>query len=473
MPPKAQTLLDKIWERHLVSPETTAEPAILFVDLHLIHEVTSPQAFAELERRNLQVRHPERCLATMDHSTPTLPQLPAGGWADIDGSAANQLQTLEANCAEFKIELLGLDSPNRGIVHVVGPELGATQPGMTIVCGDSHTSTHGAFGALAFGIGSTEISHVLACQALLQRKPLSMAVNLVGSPGTGTDAKDLVLAILATIGVDGGTGHVLEFRGQSLESLSMAGRMTVCNMAIEAGARAGMIAADDTTFAYLEGRPKAPTGKLWEQSLDEWSRMRTDPDASFDKEVDVDLSDLAPMVTYGTNPGMVMPIDGRIPEASDDSSAKALDYMQLVGGEQILGNPVDLVFIGSCTNSRIEDLRAAASIMKGRRVASGLRALIVPGSEKVKRQAEDEGLDQVFTAAGAEWREPGCSMCIAMNGDRAEPGQYVMSTSNRNFVGRQGKGSRTFLASPLTAASAAIRGEVADPRELITEEVPG
>ncbi len=467
----AKTLLDKIWEQHIVSPETAAEPAILYVDLHLIHEVTSPQAFAELESRGISLRHPERCLATMDHSTPTLAQLPGGGWAEIDGSAAKQLKTLEENCRQHGIQLLGLDSPDRGIVHVVGPELGATQPGMTIVCGDSHTSTHGAFGALAFGIGSTEISHVLACQALLQRKPRSMAVTLSGRPGPGTSAKDLVLAILARIGVDGGTGHVLEFRGEALASLSMAGRMTVCNMAIEAGARAGMIAADATTYAYLEGRPKSPVGKAWEAALEGWSKMHSDPAASFDREVHVDVNNLAPMVTYGTNPGMVIPIDERIPQPEDESAAKALEYMNLRADDQILGKPIDLAFIGSCTNSRIEDLREAASIMQGRQISSRVRTLIVPGSESVKRQAESEGLDKVFLAAGAEWREPGCSMCIAMNGDRAEPGQYVMSTSNRNFIGRQGKGSRTYLASPLTTASAAICGEIRDPRELLREEM--
>ena len=378
---------------------------------------------------------------------------------------------METNCAEFGIDLYGLNSTRQGIVHVIGPELGLTQPGMTIVCGDSHTATHGAFGALAFGIGTSEVEHVLATQCLLQHEPKTMEIRLEGSIPNGITAKDVILAIIAQIGVSGGTGHVLEYSGSAIRALNMEGRMTICNMSIEAGARAGMIAPDDTTYKYLAGRPFAPAGAAWEQALAEWNTLRTDPGAVYDKTITLNASALEPMVTYGTNPGMAVPVSGRIPDPARVSDTnqkaaleKALAYMDLRPGQPLLGQRIDVVFIGSCTNGRLADLRAAASLLKGRQVAPGLRVLVVPGSQDVKRQAETEGLDQVFRAAGAEWREPGCSMCIAMNGDQLEPGQYAVSTSNRNFEGRQGKGGRTFLASPLTAAASALSGKIADPR---------
>ncbi len=464
-----RTLFENIWDRHLVTAETSETPAVLYIDLHLIHEVTSPQAFDLLRQRGLPVRRPERTLATMDHSTPTLAASLAGGMPP--GPAREQVATLQDNCREFGIELHDLESPQRGIVHVMGPELGATQPGSTIVCGDSHTSTHGAFGALAFGIGTTEVAHVLATQSLLQRRPATLAVNLSGRLGPGVSAKDLVLAIIREIGVSGGTGHVIEYRGEAIRSLSMEQRMTVCNMSIEAGARAGLIAPDDTTFEYLAGRPLSPSGVDWEHALERWRELPGDEDAVFDRSVDIDVSELEPMLTYGTNPAMAMPVTGKVPVPNGDAGLRrALDYMGLGAGEPLLGRPVDVVFIGSCTNGRLSDLRDAARVMAGRRVADGVRMLVVPGSQDVKRSAEAEGLHRVFTEAGAEWRESGCSMCIAMNGDSVAAGQYAVSTSNRNFEGRQGAGARTLLASPLTAAAAAVSGQISDPRQYLEDD---
>ena len=458
-----KTLFEKVWEDHLVTPETEETPAVLYVDLHLVHEVTSPQAFTLLRERGLRVRRPERTLATMDHSTPTRADLLYGQLPQ--GAAQNQIATLQNNCKEFGIELHDLKSKQRGIVHVMGPELGATQPGSTIVCGDSHTSTHGAFGALAFGIGTTEVAHVLATQSLLQRKPKTLAINIAGRLGKSVTAKDLILAIIGKLGVGGGTGHVLEYRGEAISAMSMDARMTVCNMSIEAGARAGMIAPDETTFHYLEGRPMSPTGVNWDHAVARWQQLRTDDGAFYDRQIDIDASNLEPMITYGTNPGMMMPITGRIPSIDGDAAAgRALEYMGIEPGEMLMGRSIDVVFIGSCTNARLSDLRQAAVLMAGRRVANGVRMLVVPGSQEVKRRAEAEGLAQVFVEAGAEWRESGCSMCIAMNGDSVGPGQYAVSTSNRNFEGRQGTGARTFLASPLTAAAAALSGCISDPR---------
>jgi 3-isopropylmalate/(R)-2-methylmalate dehydratase large subunit len=459
-------MLDKIWQQHLVLPETEETPAVLYIDLHLTHEVTTPQAFAVLRERGLKVRRPERTIGTLDHSTPTL--APALAAIPVtDSPQARQIMAFERNCREFGIELLGLDSDARGIVHVIGPELGLTRPGSTIVCGDSHTSTHGAFGALAFGIGTTEVGHVLATQCLLQRKPRSMAVEVSGRLAAGVSAKDLILAIIGRIGVGGGTGHVIEYRGSAIQALSMEERMTVCNMSIEAGARAGMVAPDETTFAYLQGRPRAPQGEAWEAALARWRLLPTEAGAQFDKVVELDASGLAPMITYGTNPGMVMPVTGTIPERPDDELLqRALGYMGLEAGAPIAGQPIDVVFVGSCTNSRISDLREAARVLEGRKLAAGVKMLVVPGSQRIKRQAEEEGLARVFVDAGAEWRESGCSMCIAMNGDGVGAGQYAVSTSNRNFEGRQGTGARTLLASPATAAAAAVTGRLTDPREL-------
>jgi len=468
-----RTLFDKIWASHVVSPQADDHPATLYIDLHLVHEVTSPQAFDELRQRGLRVRRPDRTLATMDHSTPTTPRSPAGVIPVTDALAAAQLEKLAANCNEFGIPLYRLGSENQGIVHVIGPEQGLTQPGMTIVCGDSHTSTHGAFGALAFGIGTSEVAHVLATQCLLQYKPKTMQVRVDGRLQPGVTAKDIILAVIAQIGIEGGTGHVIEYTGEAIRALNMEGRMTICNMSIEGGARAGMVAPDDTTFAYLAGRPYAPRGEAWERAVATWRMLPTDPGASYDQSVTLDATTLEPMITYGTNPGMGMPITGRVPDPAairDVSQRQALDkalvYMGLQPGQPLLGQKVDVVFVGSCTNSRISDLRAAAEIMRGRRVAEGVRMLVVPGSQQVKAQAEAEGLHEIFRAAGAEWREAGCSMCIAMNGDQLQPGQYAVSTSNRNFEGRQGKGGRTFLASPLTAAAAAVTGRITDVRSL-------
>ena len=442
-------------------------PAILYIDLHLVHEVTSPQAFTGLRERGLKVRRPDKTVATADHSTPTHDlSLPIA-----DEIAARQIRQLEANCRDFGIQLYDMSHPDRGIVHVIGPELGLTQPGMTIVCGDSHTSTHGAFGALAFGIGTSEVEHVLATQCLLQRQPRTCEVRLDGRLSPYLTAKDIILALIAKIGIGGGTGHVFEYTGMAIRSLKMEERMTVCNMTIEAGARAGLVAPDETTFEYLAGREFAPRGAHWERAMTGWRELTTDEGAVYDQTITMDVSTLEPMITFGTNPGMGMKITGRIPDPdhlpdANDKLAltKALTYMKLRPGEKLLGQPVDVVFIGSCTNGRLSDLRDAARVLKGRTVAPGVRVLVVPGSGAVKRQAESEGLDRLFKEAGAEWREAGCSMCIAMNGDQLKPGQYAVSTSNRNFEGRQGKGGRTFLASPLTAAAAAITGQISDVR---------
>ena len=459
-----KTLFDKVWDDHVVVPETPDTPAVLYIDLHLIHEVTTPQAFALLRERGLPVRRPDLTLATMDHSTPTTPVSSIRDLAVVGEGAANQIRQMETNCRDFGIDLLGFDSEHRGIVHVIGPELGASQPGKTIVCGDSHTSTHGAFGALAFGIGTTEVGHVLATQCLLQRKPKSLAVNVSGRLPAGVTAKDVILAIIGQIGVDGGTGHVIEYRGEAIEALDMEARMTICNMSIEAGARAGMIGPDDTTIDYLAGRPRVPQGEAWDAAKERWRTLRSDDDARFDKTVTIDAAALQPMVTFGTNPGMVVGVNDPVPAATDASFRKALDYMQVAPGKPMSENPVDVVFVGSCTNGRLSDLQQAAAILEGRKVADGVRMLVVPGSQQVKRRAEALGLDRVFTAAGAEWRESGCSMCLGMNGDTVATGQLSVSTSNRNFEGRQGIGARTVLASPATAAASAVAGRVADPR---------
>jgi 3-isopropylmalate/(R)-2-methylmalate dehydratase large subunit len=465
----AKSLFEKIWASHVVAPETDDTPAVLYVDLHLLHEVTTPQAFDLLRAKGLPVRRIDKCLATLDHSTPTVPVTTLKDLELVsEPSAAKQVRQMERNCKDFGIELRGFESRDRGIVHVMGPELGATQPGATIVCGDSHTSTHGAFGALAFGIGTTEVGHVLATQCLLQRKPKTLAINVGGQLPADVTAKDLILAIIGKIGVGGGTGHVIEYRGSAIRALSMEERMTVCNMSIEAGARAGMIAPDDTTYQYMAGRPLAPQGAAWDAALAKWRQLPSDAGAVFDEEISIDASALRPMVTFGTNPGMVIPIDGRVPEDDDPAFRKALGYMQVEAGKPLLGTPVDVVFIGSCTNGRLSDIRAAAQVLRGRRVAERVRLLVVPGSADVKRQAEAEGLDEIVRAAGGEWREPGCSMCIGMNGDTVAAGKLSVSTSNRNFEGRQGKGARTVLASPLTAAAAAVNGVITDPRELVS-----
>ncbi|MEO7839314.1 MAG: 3-isopropylmalate dehydratase large subunit [Anaerolineales bacterium] len=470
MPNTPKTLFQKIWDSHVVA-EQPESPAVLYIDLHLVHEVTSPQAFTGLRQRGLKVRRPDKTLATMDHSIPTTPlDVPIA-----DALAAAQIKQMETNAAEFGITLHGMDSPHRGIVHIIGPELGRTQPGMTIVCGDSHTATHGAFGALAFGIGTSEVEHVLATQCLLQNKPKTCEVRVNGSLSSGVSAKDVILALIARIGVGGGTGHVFEYTGEAMRGLSMEQRMTICNMSIEGGARAGMIAPDNTTFEYLHGRDFAPKGEEWDQALAKWKSLPTDEGATFDKSITLNASELEPMITYGTNPGMGMRITDRIPTVESFSEPsqkaafeKAMNYMGLQPGQSLLGKKVDVVFIGSCTNSRISDLRLAASFLKGRKVADGLRLMVVPGSQDVKKQAEQEGLDKIFKEAGGEWREAGCSLCIAMNGDNLQPGQYAVSTSNRNFEGRQGKGGRTFLASPITAAASAINGVVTDPRTVLS-----
>lgn len=465
-----KTLFDKIWESHVVTEQEGA-PAVLYIDLHLVHEVTSPQAFTGLRTRGLKVRRPDKTLATMDHSIPTTPiDVPIA-----DQLAAAQIKQMETNAAEFGITLHGMTSPHRGIVHVIGPELGRTQPGMTIVCGDSHTATHGAFGALAFGIGTSEVEHVLATQCLLQRKPKTYEVRVEGTLKPGVSSKDIILALIAKIGTGGGTGHVFEYTGSAIRSLTMEQRMTICNMSIEGGARAGMIAPDEVTFEYLKGREFAPQGADWDKAVAYWKTLATDEGATYDKSITLNADEIEPMITYGTNPGMGMGITGRIPTVESFSEPsqkaafeKAMAYMGLQPGQSLLGQKVDVVFIGSCTNSRISDLRLAASIIKGKKVASGVRVMVVPGSQDVKKQAEQEGLDTIFKEAGAEWREAGCSMCIAMNGDQLQPGQYAISTSNRNFEGRQGKGGRTFLASPVTAAVTAIHGVVTDPRTVLS-----
>jgi 3-isopropylmalate/(R)-2-methylmalate dehydratase large subunit len=469
-----RTLFEKIWDAHIVRPQTAEAPAILYIDLQLIHEVTSPQAFTEMRQRGLTVRRPDKTLATMDHSTPTTPRGLDGIIPVTDPQAIEQLNQLEKNCAEFGIPLFKLGDDRQGIVHVIGPEQGLTQPGMTIVCGDSHTSTHGAFGALAFGIGTSEVAHVLATQCLIQSKPKTMEVRIDGRLQPGVTAKDIILAIIAQNGVGGGTGYVFEYTGEAIRALSMEERMTICNMSIEGGARAGMIAPDETTFAYIAGRPYAPKGAAWDAAVAAWRTLPTDEGATYDATVTLDANALTPMITYGTNPGMGMPIDGRIPIPSDMSDPgqrsaldKALRYMDLEPGVPLLGHKIDMVFIGSCTNSRISDLRAAAGMIKGRQVAPGVRVMIVPGSQQVKQQAEAEGLHEIFKAAGAEWREAGCSACLAMNDDKVPPGKYAVSCSNRNFEGRQGPGARTFLASPITAVASAVTGVITDPREMM------
>ena len=464
----AKTLSEKVWDRHVVR-SAEGEPDLLYIDLHLIHEVTSPQAFDGLRLAGRTVRRPDLTLATEDHNVPTdsLEQ------PVKDPISRKQMETLRANAAEFGIRIHPMGDPGQGIVHVIGPEKGLTQPGMTIVCGDSHTSTHGAFGALAFGIGTSEVEHVLATQTLPQVKPGTMAVTVEGDLPPGVTAKDVVLAIIGRIGTGGGIGSVIEYRGSAIRALSMEGRMTVCNMSIEAGARAGLIAPDDTTFAYLEGRDHAPKGAAWERALDDWRSLVTDDDATFDKEVVIDATQLKPHVSWGTNPAQVLPIDARIPDPSEiadlvqrDAAQRALAYMGLEPGTAIREIPVDTVFIGSCTNSRIEDLRAAAAVVRGKQVKTGVRAMVVPGSFRVKEQAEDEGLASVFVQAGFEWREPGCSMCLAMNPDKLAPGERAASTSNRNFEGRQGRGGRTHLVSPAVAAATAVAGTFATPEDL-------
>ncbi len=462
-----KTLFEKVWDRHVVSSEA-GEPTVIYVDAHLIHEVTSPQAFAELRSRGLGVRRPEQIFATMDHAIPTR-EIPL--WPD---DAQAQVGALRDNCDQFGITLWDIKGDVQGIVHVVAPEMGVTQPGMTIVCGDSHTSTHGAFGALAFGIGTSEVAHVLAAQCLMQEKPKTFAINVEGRLAPGVTAKDIILAIIAKNGASGGVGHVFEYRGSTIRSLGMANRMTICNMSIEGGARAGMIAPDITTYKYMYGRPHAPTGKAWNDAVVEWSALATDDDAVFDRSLDIDAGALEPMVTYGTNPGMGVPVTGAVPQGADledDQQRRdleaALDYMGLVQGQPMQGQHVDIVFIGSCTNSRIEDLREAAAIVEGRRVADHVEALVVPGSKAVKAAAEEEGLDRVFAEAGFQWRGAGCSMCLAMNDDKAGAGKYVASTSNRNFRGRQGPGSRSLLMSPIMAAAAAVEGQVVDVRGML------
>jgi 3-isopropylmalate/(R)-2-methylmalate dehydratase large subunit len=462
------TLSDKVWDRHVVH-SAAGEPDLLYIDLHLVHEVTSPQAFDGLRMHDRPVRRPDLTVATADHNVPTINiDQPI-----VDPISAKQVSVLTKNCREFGIRLYPMGDPGQGIVHVIGPELGLTLPGMTIVCGDSHTSTHGAFGALAFGIGTSEVEHVLATQTLPQQRPKTMAITVDGELGPGVTAKDIILAIIGQIGTGGGIGHIIEYRGSAIRSLSMEGRMTVCNMSIEAGAKAGLIAPDDTTFAYVEGRPHAPKGANWERALDEWRALITDDSATFDQEVKLDASAIQPHVSWGTNPGQVAPIGGRVPDPQqfEDPNARktaerALEYMGLRPGTPLREIPVDTVFIGSCTNSRIEDLRLAASVVAGRSVRQGLRALVVPGSMRVKAQAEAEGLDRVFRDAGFEWRAAGCSMCLGMNPDQLSPGERCASTSNRNFEGRQGKGGRTHLVSPAVAAATAIAGVFATPADL-------
>jgi 3-isopropylmalate/(R)-2-methylmalate dehydratase large subunit len=461
-----QTQFDRIWTRHVVL-EPDDEPTLLYVDLHLIHEVTSPQAFEALRLAGRRVRRPDLCVATMDHNVPT------EDGPVTDPLARRQLDALRQNCEEFGVPLYATGSGHEGIVHVIGPELGLTQPGMTIVCGDSHTSTHGAFGALAFGIGTSEVEHVLATQTLPQRRPKTMRITFAGELPAGVAAKDLILAAIGQAGISGAVGYVVEYDGPAIRALSMESRMTVCNMSIEWGARAGMIAPDDTTFAYIEGRPGAPTGAGWERALDDWRLLASDPDAPFERELSVDVSELVPQVTWGTNPEMVAPVYGEVPDPADyddpaerDAVERALTYMGLAPRTKIEDIAVDHVFIGSCTNARIEDLRTAAAVVAGKRVHPSVRALVVPGSAAVKRQAEDEGLDKIFTAAGFEWRRAGCSMCLGMNPDILQPGERCASTSNRNFEGRQGRGGRTHLVSPALAAAAAVAGHFVDPRAL-------
>ena len=468
MSTQPRTIVEKIWDNHVVTAQPGV-PSLLYIDLHLCHEVTTPQAFQTLRDRGLKVRRPDLTIATMDHSTPTTPHnLPI-----LDKVGKAQLDQMEKNCADFGIRLYNLSSDRQGIVHVMGPEQGLTQPGMTIVCGDSHTATHGAFGALAFGIGTSQVGQVLATQCLLQQPSKTYAIRVEGKLQPGVTAKDIILAVIAKIGIGGGTECVFEYTGSTIRSLSMEERMTICNMSIEGGARAGLVAPDETTYQYIAGRDFAPKGKAWDEALARWQQLPTDEGATYAKELTLDANTLEPMVTFGTNPGMGIPISGLIPDPASISDPieksdliKALKYMDLKPGVPLKGHPIDVVFVGSCTNSRISDLRAAASIIKGRKVNPKIRMLVVPGSQQVKKQAEAEGLDKIFREAGADFREAGCSMCLAMNGDQLEPGEYAVSTSNRNFEGRQGKGGRTFLASPLTAAASAITGVVTDVRSL-------
>ena len=466
---KPRTIIEKVWSNHVVA-ESKGAPPLLYIDLHLVHEVTSPQAFAGLRERGLKVRRPDLTVGTTDHSIPTHDRsLPI-----LDKVAGAQIEQFEKNCREFGIPFYGPHSNKQGIVHIIGPEQGFTQPGMTVVCGDSHTATHGAFGALAFGIGTSQVEHVLASQCLLQTPSKTYQVQVQGTLRNGVGAKDIILNLISRIGIGGGTGCVFEYAGPAIRSLSMEERMTVCNMSIEGGARAGLIAPDDTTYEYLAGRPYAPKGADWDRAVSLWRELPTDEGARFDQHIDIDAGSLEPMITFGTNPGMGISITAPVPDPariSDpferDSLGKALHYMDLPSGKPLIGHPVNVVFIGSCTNSRISDLRAAAQIFKGRKVSPNVRVMVVPGSQQIKEQAQAEGLDRIFKEAGADWREAGCSMCIAMNGDMLQPGEYSVSTSNRNFEGRQGKGGRTFLASPLTAAATAVNGVVTDVRTML------
>ncbi|MBZ5524194.1 MAG: 3-isopropylmalate dehydratase large subunit [Acidobacteriia bacterium] len=461
----AQTLFEKVWNAHLVA-QLANQPALLYIDLHLVHEVTSPQAFEGLRLAGRKVRRPDLTLATVDHNVPTDP----GRLVIVDEIAARQVDALRSNCAEFGVKLFDMNSAEQGIVHVIGPELGATQPGMTVVCGDSHTSTHGAFGALAFGIGTSEVEHVLATQCLPQEKPRTLKIAVSGRLAPGVSAKDMALAIIGRIGTDGATGHVIEYAGEAVRGLSMEGRMTLCNMSIEAGARAGMVAPDDKTFAWLENRRFAPKGKAWNEALDYWRTLPGDTGAEFDRTVAIEGDKISPFVTWGTSPGMVAPVTGRVPdpaaaaERDRQGFSRALEYMDLKAGTALEDIDIDRVFIGSCTNARIEDLRAAARVVRGYHISSKVRAMVVPGSQAVKHAAESEGLDQVFRTAGFEWREPGCSMCLGMNADILQPGERCASTSNRNFEGRQGRGGRTHLVSPMMAAAAAVTGHFTDVR---------
>ena len=466
MPPHnaPRTLFDKVWDAHMVVPETADAPGVLYVDLHLVHEVTSPQAFTEIETRGLKVRRPDRTFATLDHSTPTDSER-----SYVTTEAKAQVSTLERNCARHDVTLAGWDSGDRGVVHVMAPELGLTQPGMVVVCGDSHTATHGAFGALAFGIGTSEVGHVLATQCLLQRKPKRMRVTVDGRLQNGVSAKDLTLAVIAAAGFGGGSGYVIEYAGEAIRSLDMEERMTLCNMSIEAGARAGMVAPDEKTVAYLRNRRHAPQGEAFDHAAERWLSFNTDESATFDKELRLDANAITPMATFGTTPDAAIAIGDNTPTPRSDSERKALAYMHFAPNEPTTHEPVHVVFVGSCTNGRLSDLRAAADILRGRKIADSVRMLVVPGSEAVKRDAEAEGLHHIFKTAGAEWRQPGCSMCIAMNGDVVPPGKLAISTSNRNFEGRQGKGARTILASPATAAASAITGVLTDPRVFTRE----
>jgi len=464
-----RTIIEKVWDNHVVA-ERAGTPTLLYIDLHLVHKVTSPQAFSGLRERGLKVRRPDLTIGTTDHSIPTHDRtLPI-----VDKIAEAQITQFEKNCRDFGIPFYGPTSKKQGIVHVIGPEQGLTQPGMTVVCGDSHTATHGAFGALAFGIGTSQVEHVLATQCLLQGHSQTYEVRVDGTLRPGVGAKDIVLNLISRIGIGGGTGCVFEYTGSAIRALSMEERMTICNMSIEGGARAGLIAPDDTTYEYLAGRPAAPKGADWERALSEWRLLPTDPGAKYDKTIYIDANSLEPMITFGTNPGMGIGITQAVPDPASigdpverETLGKALRYMDLPAGKSLLGHPVNVVFIGSCTNSRISDLRAAAAVFKGRKVNPNVRVMVVPGSQLVKQQAQAEGLDKIFKDAGADWREAGCSMCIAMNGDQLAPGEYSVSTSNRNFEGRQGKGGRTFLASPLTAAATAVMGVVTDVRTLL------